>query len=90
MTKREQRALQQHRFAVLHLARYRARKIVTAQLKDTGVRVTLVKPAAINALANDYLAQHSDRLRAEAEQTIATSPLFAQYRKPEPLPFMEK
>ena len=83
MTKREQQALERHRGAVICLARYRARKIVTAQLKGKGVRVTLVRPAEINALAKDYLAKHGDQLRAEAEQTIATSRWFKSYRKPD-------
>jgi hypothetical protein len=34
----------------------------------------------ISHLAEDYLAQHGERLRAEAEQVIATSPLFAYLR----------
>ena len=81
--------MQRHRFAVIALARYRARRTVTAELKDKGVRVTLVRPAEINALANDYLAQHGERLRAEAEQTIATSKFFKSYRKPD-APFLTK
>jgi len=79
MTKAEQRD-QAHTFAVICLARYRAKRIVTAQLKDKGVRVSLVRPAEITALANDYLAQHGDRLRTEAKHTIATSRHFTRWR----------
>ena len=82
-SKREKRAaerLREHRFAVIHLARYRAKKAVEAELKSKGVRVTLVRPAEIRLLAEDYLAQHRERLCAEAEQAINTSPLFAYLR----------
>jgi len=41
-----------------------------------------VLPKDINVLANDYLAQHGEQLRAEAEHAIATWPGFAHWRLP--------
>jgi hypothetical protein len=87
--KRELAVLQRHRYAVIHLARYRARKAIEQELRDQGHRVSLIAPAALNLLAHDYLAKHGERLRAEAEQTIATSKWFKSYRKPD-APFLEK
>ena len=37
-----------------------ARKRVEAELRDAGVRVTLVKPAEINERATKYLADHPE------------------------------
>ena len=42
--------------AVKVLARLAAKKAVQAELKAQGVRVTLVRPAEINAQATIYLA----------------------------------
>jgi hypothetical protein len=81
--------MQDHQQAVIVLMRMRARKAVEGDLKSKGVRVRLVRPAAINELAHEYLAQHRERLRAEVEHAIATWPGFAQWRKPD-APFMEK
>jgi hypothetical protein len=73
---------QQHRQAVLILAHRRARKAVERELKAQGRRLTCIAPAEINALAREYLTQHSERLRAEAEHAIATWPGFARWRLP--------
>jgi len=53
----------------------RGRKAVEAELRSKCIRTTLIRPAKINALAREYLAQHSERLRAEAEHAIATQGL---------------
>lgn len=73
---------QQHRQAVMILAHRRARKAVERELKAQGRRVSLIAPGEINELAREYLAQHSERLRAEAEHVIATWPGFAGWRLP--------
>ena len=78
-----------HHQAVVILARQRARREVERELKAQGRRVSLIAPREINELAREYLAQHGERLRAEAEQTIATWPGFKEWRKPD-APFMEK
>ena len=75
-------AVAKHRQAVMMLARRAAIKVINARLRDQGVRLTLVLPKDINILANDYLAQHGERLRAEAEHAIATSPLLKRWRLP--------
>jgi uroporphyrinogen-III synthase len=81
---------QDYRFAVAMIARNRAEKSVEAELKDAGTRVSLVPPAQIRPLADAYLTQHRDRLIAEAKLTIATSPYFVKYRKPEEQEWMDK
>jgi uroporphyrinogen-III synthase len=81
---------QDYRFAVIMIARNRAKKAVQGELKDAGLRVSLIPPAQIRPLADAYLAQHRDRLIADAEQVIATSPYFVKYRRPEEPEFLEK
>jgi hypothetical protein len=81
---------QDYRFAVIMIARNRAKKAVQVELKDRGLRVSLIPPAQIRPLADAYLAQHRDRLIADAKHTIATSPYFVKYRKPDEPEFMEK
>ena len=83
-TKRELAALQRYRQTVLILAHKRAKREVERELRAKGIRTTLFRPAEISALAHDYLAQHKERLIAEAEEAIATWPGFAQWRKPTP------
>jgi hypothetical protein len=73
---------QLHRQAVMILADRRAKKAIEAELRSKGIRTTLIRPAEINLLARDYLAQHQERLRAEAEHAIATWPGFARWRLP--------
>jgi len=64
------------------LARSAAAKVIKARLREQGVRLTLVKPKDINALAYPYLAEHRAQLIAEAEHIIATSPHFKAWRLP--------
>jgi hypothetical protein len=75
--------MQDYHFAVLHFARYRARKAVERELREQGRRVSLIFPSEINTLAREYFAQHQERLRAEAEEAIAASPAFKQWRAPQ-------
>jgi uroporphyrinogen-III synthase len=81
---------QDYRFAVVMIARNRAKQAVQAQLKDAGLRVSLIPPAQIRPLADAYMTQHRDRLIADAKHAIATSPYFVKYRKPEEPEFLEK
>jgi hypothetical protein len=64
------------------LARRSARKAIEARLKGQGVRVSFVPPSVINALTNDYLAEHRAFFVVEAKQAIATRPVFARWRLP--------
>jgi hypothetical protein len=73
---------QQHRQAVMQLARRAAIKAVNANLRAEGARITLAPPRTIRVFANAYFDVHRDELIAEAEQIIATSPLFARWRLP--------
>jgi hypothetical protein len=78
--KQIQERIQQHRLAVMVLARRSARKAVVARLKGQGVRVSQVPPSEITALTNDYLAQHRAFFVVEAKQAIATRPGLARWR----------
>jgi len=82
INKHRQAKIEKHRFAVMMLARSAAAKVIKARLREQGVRLTLVKPADINALAYPYLAEHREQLVAEAQRIIATSPHFKSWRLP--------
>jgi hypothetical protein len=73
---------QQHRQAVMVLAHRRARKAVERQLQEQGLKPRYMALREINLFAQDYLAQHREQLRAEAEHAIATWPGFARWRLP--------
>jgi hypothetical protein len=74
--------LAQHRSAVLTLAMQRAKKAVQASIRAKGQRIADFSAREITLLAEDYLAQHREQLRAEAEHAIATWPGFARWRVP--------
>ena len=81
--KRIAERLREHRHAVAVLALMRAKKTVQAQIRAEGHRISDYKAKEISHLAHDYLAQHGERLRADAEHTIATWPGFARWRLPD-------
>ena len=54
--------------AVKVLARLAAKKAVQAELKSKGVRVTLIRPAEINAQAAEYLDKHPELYVAAHER----------------------
>jgi hypothetical protein len=54
----------------LALARFAARKAVKLQLRAKGRRPTHIAPREINALAEEYLRQHRDRLLPEARALV--------------------
>jgi NAD(P)-dependent dehydrogenase (short-subunit alcohol dehydrogenase family) len=73
--------------AVNALARLAARRAVNAELRGQGVRVTLVKPATINAKATEWLAQHPEAY----EQAHDIAVRFKMYDKRRPkLPELER
>ena len=74
--------LLKHRLAVATLARQAAMKAVKRQLQAQGIKLHALSAKDIRVLADDYLAQHRERLIVEAKQIIATSPLFAPWRLP--------
>ena len=80
--KQIQERTQQHRQAVMVLARRCARKAVERQLQEQGLKPRYMALREINLFAQDYLAQHREQLRAEAEHAIATWPGFARWRLP--------
>jgi hypothetical protein len=54
--------------AIHILARLAAKRIVTEQLRDAGIRVSLVRPSAINERANTYLAAHPELYEVALER----------------------
>ena len=80
--KRTLERMQQHRHAVMVLALQRAKKAVRAGIRAKGQRLADFCAREITLLAEDYLAQHGEQLRAEAEHAITTWPGFARWRKP--------
>jgi hypothetical protein len=76
--------LADHRFAVISLARYRARKAVEAAIKEQGQRPRTYSPAQLRALAEAELALNQISLMAEAKKAVNTSPLFARWKYEEP------
>jgi hypothetical protein len=53
------------------MPRRSARKAIKAKLKAQGIKVGLVPLREINALVNDYLAEHRAFFIVEAKQAIA-------------------
>jgi hypothetical protein len=58
------------RGAINILARQAAKKAVKEELRDQGVRVSLVKPAEIAAKAQAYLADHPEVCREALRQAL--------------------
>ena len=80
--KRFKQKLREHRTAVATLAMINARRAVKDQIRARGLKVAHFTAKEISILAEDYVAQHREQLRAEAEHTIATWPGFARWRLP--------
>ena len=80
--KRFKQKLREHRTAVATLAMINARRAVKDQIRARGLKVAHFTAKEISILAEDYVAQHREQLRAEAEHAIATWPGFARWRLP--------
>jgi hypothetical protein len=80
--KRALERLREHRRAVIALAHQRAKRLVQAGIRAKGQRLSDFSAREITLLAEDYLAQHRAELIAEAENAIATSLYFAEWRIP--------
>jgi NAD(P)-dependent dehydrogenase (short-subunit alcohol dehydrogenase family) len=74
--------------AVNALARLAARRVVNAELRGQGVRVTLVKPATINAKATEYLANHPE-LYEQAHDIAVRFKMYEKDKRKHP-PMLEK
>ena len=72
--------LREHRHAVLVLAHQSARKAIKAQLRAEGLKLSQFSAKDISIRAEAWFDVHRQELIAEAEQVIATSPLFAYLR----------
>ena len=72
--------MQRHRSAVAVLARQSARRAIKAQLKAEGLKISQFTAKDISIRADAWFDAHRAELIAEAEQVIATSPLFAYLR----------
>jgi hypothetical protein len=66
--------------AVKVLARLAAKKAVQAELKEAGIRVSLVKPAVISERAQVYLQEHPE-LIAQAKPKVERMILAGVVRK---------
>jgi hypothetical protein len=64
--------------AITVLARMAAKKAVQEELRSEGVRVSLVKPAEINAKAQSYLADHPELY----QEALARAQRLGMYEKP--------
>ncbi|MGC2078360.1 MAG: hypothetical protein WA728_20465 [Xanthobacteraceae bacterium] len=62
--------------AVFILARLAAKKAVKEKLRGEGRRLSLVFPAEITRLANEYLALHQTELFSEARERAVKMHLF--------------
>jgi hypothetical protein len=71
-----------HRAAIATLARQAAIKAVKHRLRADGLKLHDFSAKDIAVLADKYLAEHRARLIEDAEEVIATSPLFARWRLP--------
>ena len=78
--KRALERMRQYRHAVILLARQSAKKAIKAQIRAQGDKLTQVPARTIGIFADAYFDVHHERLIAEAEQIIATSPYFARWR----------
>ena len=74
--------LREHRQCVIVLARQSARKAIKAQLRAEGLKLSQFSAKDISIRADAYFDVHRERLIAETEQIIATSPYFARWRLP--------
>jgi type 1 fimbriae regulatory protein FimE len=72
----------QHRAAVITLAHQSAQRTIKAQLRAQGIRLCDVSFRDLRIQAEAYFNANCQRLIAEAENVIATSPYFARLRIP--------
>ena len=72
--------IRQHRHAVIVLAHQSAIKAIKAQITAQGDKLSQVPGRTIRVFADAYFDVHRQRLIAEAEHVIATSPYFARWR----------
>ena len=75
--------IRQHRHAVIVLAHQSARKAIKAQLRAEGLKLSQFSAKNISIRAEAWFDVHRERLIAEAEQIIATSPYFERWRLPD-------
>src|SRR6516162_4818808 len=75
--------LREHHHAVIVLAHQSARKAIKAQLRAEGLKLSQFSAKDISIRADAYFDVHRERLIAEAEQIIATSPYFERWRLPD-------
>ena len=81
--KRTLEKIRQHRQCVIVLAHQSARKAIKAQLRAEGLKLSQFSAKNISIRAEAWFDVHRERLIAEAEQIIATSPYFARWRLPD-------
>ena len=80
--KRTLERMRQHRQCVIVLAHQSAKKAIKAQLRAEGLKLSQFSAKDISIRADAYFDVHRERLIAETEQIIATSPYFERWRLP--------
>jgi len=81
--KRTLEKIRQHRQCVIVLAHQSAKKAIKAQLRAEGLKLSQFSAKDISIRADAYFDVHRERLIAEAEQIVATSPYFERWRLPD-------
>jgi hypothetical protein len=76
--KQIQERIQQHRLAVIQFARLAAKNKVKEEMRDRGIRVTLVYPAEIMRQAREYLDTHPELYQQALERANRMYPLGAE------------
>jgi hypothetical protein len=82
--KRALERLRQHRACVVTLAHHAAKREIKRQLKAQGLRPGDMSHRDMCLEAERWFDAHRAELIAEAEHVIATTPLFARWRRPVP------
>ena len=82
--KRTLEKIRQHRQCVIVLARQSAIKVIKAQIRAQGDKLSQVPARTIRVFADAYFDAHRERLIAEAEHIVATLPYFERWRLPDP------
>lgn len=67
-TKRQIKQAQLHRQAVFQFARLAAKRAVQNEMREQGIRLTLVRPAIIAERAREYLTSHPELYQSAVER----------------------
>jgi hypothetical protein len=83
LSKRQIKQAELHRQAVVQFARMAAKRAVQAQMREQGIRLTLVFPAIIAEKAREYLDAHPELYQLALERANKlgyVDPLYSNLR----------